>query len=54
MEKIKLCCDVGETGQDTKGEFFLVYTVVLEQLVRDHLESIIGDREIKTGKYKVK
>jgi hypothetical protein len=50
MEKIKLCSYVDETGQDTYGKNFLVCIVVLEQSVRDRLESIIEDIEIKTGK----
>ncbi|SRR6266571_127379 len=54
MDKIKLCCFADETGQDTKGRFFLVCAVVLEQSVRDQLELVLEEVEIKTGKHKVK
>jgi hypothetical protein len=54
MDKVKLCSFVDETGQDTKGKFFLVSVVLLEQSMRDQLETVIEEIEIKTGKHKTK
>jgi len=54
MEKAKVYCYVDETGQDTYGKFFLVLVVLLEQLQKETLESIIEDTEQRTKKHKVK
>lgn len=54
MEKIKLCCYVDETGQDTEGRFFLVCAVVLGQSIRDDLEMVLEGIEEKTKKKKLK
>jgi len=49
----KLYCFVDETGQDTKGEFFLV-TVVVAQKEKEQLEKIIHALEEKSGKHSQK
>jgi hypothetical protein len=54
MEKEKLCCFVDETGQDTKGRFFLVAVVLLGQSVRDDIEQLLESVERKVRKQHLK
>ena len=46
----KLYCYVDETGQDTKGELFLVAIVIKEMNQRERLEKKLEEIEHKTGK----
>jgi hypothetical protein len=49
----KLYCYVDETGQDTKGSFFFVSVVIMEQ-EREQLEQMLEDIEQQSGKHKRK
>ena len=49
----KLYCYVDETGQDTKGDLFLV-SVVVTEAERDHLRDQLQRIEDKSGKGRVK
>ncbi len=49
----KLYCYVDETGQDSRGKFFIVVAVVVGQQ-RDMLELFLEQAETQTGKGKVK
>lgn len=51
MDKLKLYCYVDETGQDTKGEFFLVSVVALEGELREDTEASLERIETRTKKY---
>ena len=53
-EKAKLYCFVDETGQDTKGDFFLVVVFLHETNSLGNLEDILEKLEQKTGKRKSK
>lgn len=48
----KIFCYVDETGQDTKGEFFIAAVVITEQ--RHELEKVIEKIETDSGKRKTK
>lgn len=52
MEKTKLYCYVDETGQDTKGDVFIVSVVIPDdrEAVLQYLEAL----EVRTGKGKAK
>ena len=50
MSLTKLYCYVDETGQDTKGEFFLVAVILKEINELAFLETKLKDIERKTGK----
>jgi hypothetical protein len=52
MEKTKLYCYVDETGQDTKGDMFIVSVVIPSD--RDALMQYLDALEARTGKGKVK
>ena len=54
MSNIKLYCFVDETGQDTKGELFLVAVVLKEAGDLIALEKRLEEIEQKTGKRKLK
>lgn len=41
----KLYCSVDETGQDTKGELFLV-SMVISKAEREHLGKLLGEYEL--------
>lgn len=51
--KQKLYCYVDETGQDTKGDWFLVSIVIIEN-EKEKFETILDDIEKKSGKRKLK
>ena len=48
--KVKLVCFSDETGQDTKGKFFLVATCVIEANIEEKLENILDEIELKSNK----
>lgn len=50
----KLYCYVDETGQDTKGKFFLVSVIIIEKSVRDEVNARLIEIEKKSGKGKTK
>jgi len=50
----KLYCYVDESGQDTKGEFFLVSIIITEKEFKDKIEHILFNIERETGKRKTK
>lgn len=52
-KKQKLYCYVDETGQDTKGDWFLVSIVIIEN-EKEKFEKILEDIEIRSGKKKLK
>jgi len=54
IEKTKLYCFVDETGQDRKGEFFLVVVFLHETNGLGNLEGILEKLELETGKKKSK
>ena len=49
----KLYCYIDETGQDTRGEFFLVSAVIFGS-ERDNVRDLLENIERKTGKGRVK
>lgn len=49
----KLYCYVDETGQDTKGQFFLVCLVITSS-ERDMLRALLSQAEGRSGKHKLK
>lgn len=49
----KLYCFVDETGQDTKGKFFLV-SVVISGAEREHLGKLLNETEQQSGKLEKK
>jgi len=49
----KLYCYVDETGQDTKGRFFLVCLVITSS-ERDILRALLSQAEVRSGKHKLK
>ena len=51
MDKLKLYCYADETGQDTKGRFFLVSVIILEGGLREGVEASLKRIETKTKKY---
>lgn len=54
MNATKLYCFVDETGQDTKGEMFLVAVVIGENLSMLELEFDLEEIERSSGKQKLK
>jgi len=52
-KKQKLYCYVDETGQDTKGDWFLVAVVIVADK-KDEIEKILMDIEYSSGKHKTK
>lgn len=46
----KLYCYVDESGQDTKGRFFLVSVVISDKTSKDEIENILLDIEHSSGK----
>src|SRR6266480_7272820 len=53
MEKRKLYCYVDETGQDTKGELFIVVVLIVAE-EKDQLEKVLEGVEVTSGKRKRK
>jgi Protein of unknown function (DUF3800) len=49
MDKVKLYCYADETGQDTKGDLFIVVVIIL-QGEKDELERYLENIEIQSGK----
>lgn len=54
MDKSKLYCYVDETGQDTKGELFIVVVVLVTGDEKDQLERDLEIIEVQSGKGKRK
>jgi hypothetical protein len=54
MDKSKLYCYVDETGQDTKGELFIVVVILVTGDKKDQLESDLELIEVQSGKGKRK
>jgi len=50
----KYYCYVDETGQDTKGEFFLVSVVLVEATLRESLKKRLLRLEVRSGKESLK
>ena len=53
MDKSKVYCYIDETGQDTKGDFFIVVVIIVGD-EKGHLESYLETIEEKSGKRKRK
>lgn len=48
----KIYCYVDESGQDTKGAYFIVVVVILDQHSVNEVETMLGKIEQETGKMK--
>lgn len=48
--KLRLTCFADETGQDTKGRFFLVATCIIESDKENTIETLLGNIEIQSNK----